>query len=141
MLELLANTEVMTKEWTAKQPPQNWPELLIKLQETLHPNHYIIFGIKKALVTKPALADNNSIESLDRKLRYCQEVMSIVEKLDPGLTMQRALLLKSSAEAHSEMARLLKSSEQQANYAEEHTKAAVENLKAMTLCLKYPKTI
>ena len=38
------------REWMLKQPQENWPELLSKLNEDLHSNHYLIFGLKKKIV-------------------------------------------------------------------------------------------
>ena len=53
--EKLTGLDNKIKEWMLKQPSENWHELLLKLSEDLHSNHYLIFGLKKKIIAKVIL--------------------------------------------------------------------------------------
>ena len=72
-----------------------------KLLDQLHPNHYLVFGLKKTLIGKPSRPMSN-IQDMEQRLKYCQDILEVLSKLDPGLTMQRALILKITAQTRSE---------------------------------------
>ena len=42
--------EAKIKEWTLRN--ENWSELVEKLKDELHSNHYLIFGLKKKFISK-----------------------------------------------------------------------------------------
>ena len=71
----------------------------------------MVFGLKKALIGKSRPTTN--IEDLERRLNYCQDVLEVISKLDPGLTMQRALILKLTAQTRSEIVKALKAKDGQ----------------------------
>ena len=73
-----------------------------KLLDQLHPNHYLVFGLKKTLIGKPSRPMSN-IQDMEQRLKYCQDILEVLSKLDPGLTMQRALILKITAQTRSEL--------------------------------------
>ena len=79
---VLLELENKIHEWTSKRPIETWNELIEKLLEQLHPNHYLVFGLKKALIGNPRPSSTTtSIEDLKQKLKHCQEVLEVVTKL------------------------------------------------------------
>jgi hypothetical protein len=48
--DLLKCLEITITEWTANQPVHNWHEMSSKLEYDLHPNHFLAFGLKKAII-------------------------------------------------------------------------------------------
>ena len=117
-----------------------------KLLDQLHPNHYLVFGLKKALIGKPSRPMSN-IEDLEQRLKYCQDVLEVLSKLDPGLTMQRALILKITAQTRSELIKASKAKEEEnqgKGSPSSHdltlmAQQAVQEFRESALCLKCPK--
>ena len=58
------------REWMLKQPQENWPELLSKLKEDLHSNHYLIFGLKKKIVATVSFLLRTKMFVLKKSLGY-----------------------------------------------------------------------
>jgi hypothetical protein len=63
--------------------------LLGKLSNFLHPNHFHMFTLKHALAQlygnhRDYAFDSLDVGSLERKIRFCDETLAVVEKLDPG---------------------------------------------------------
>ena len=125
-----------------------------KLLDQLHPNHYLVFGLKKALIGKPSTRPMSNIEDLEQRLKYCQDVLEVLSKLDPGLTMQRALILKITAQTRSELVKASKAKsehDQKGGGDEENqgkgsshdlslmAQQALQEFRESALCLKCPK--
>lgn len=73
---------------TQKSNVKNLEDLLEKLGTFLHPNHYHMFAIKHSLIQiygnhKDLLAQNLPNAMLKKKLRMCDELLKIVNALDP----------------------------------------------------------
>lgn len=138
--EIVQDIANKIKEWTYSQPVENWSEILTKIDQNLHPNHYLVFKLKKAIITK--LKGPLKLEKLEEKLGYCEQVLEIVNKLDPGLTLQRAFLLKTTAMTRTELVKSIKSTEDQSQLKRcaELSKKAIEELRMVAMCLRPPKS-
>ena len=76
----LCRQEFMTSPST--QPIETWSELINLIQESVHPNHYLIFELKKTMISQ--LGSCKDLQFLENNLTYCQEVLTLVKQLDPG---------------------------------------------------------
>lgn len=68
--------------------PDNIEELIEKLSPFLHPNHYLLFNLKHTLIQlygkhKNCLYDNLSIDRFKRKINMCNQMLEVVNALDP----------------------------------------------------------
>ncbi|KAG5666817.1 hypothetical protein PVAND_014827 [Polypedilum vanderplanki] len=62
--------------------------LMGKLAHFLHPNHFHLFTLKHALVQlygnhRDYPFESMTVENLKRKIKYCDELLEAIEKLDP----------------------------------------------------------
>ena len=104
----ISSIEIEIQEWTRTTPVENWFEIITKLEkESLHPNHFLIFDLKKTIISQ--MDSSSKLDILEDKLILCQDVLNLVKKLDPGLTLQYAFLLKMSALTRAELVKTLKS--------------------------------
>ena len=74
--------------------PESTEDLINSLSSDLHPNHFLIFGLKKESIAKNQISRETKTSTLKLMLRYIVQVLSIVELLDPGVTLHRATLFK-----------------------------------------------
>ena len=81
-MNTISKVESEIQKWTNTKPIETWSELINLLQEFLHPNHYLIFDLKKTMVSQ--LGSCKDLQFLEDNLTYCQEVLTLVNKLDPG---------------------------------------------------------
>lgn len=134
---IVSDIESKIKEWTAKQPIESWSsEILVKLKDWLHPNHFLILELKKKL-TSHWKASN--IQQLEEKLDYCQQVFDIACKLDPGLTLQKGSILRTMAMTRSELAKALKNDQPNADKrCAELSKQAIEEMRMVAACIRIP---
>ena len=83
------------------------------------------------------------MEKLEEKLSYCQDLMNLVTKLDPGLTLQYAFLLKMTALTRAELVKMLKSTypedENVSKRCTELSRKAMAEFRMGAMCLN-PKT-
>ena len=109
VISKISNIETEIQEWTHTTPVENWFEIIAKLEKEsgLHPNHFLIFDLKKTIITQ--MNSSSKLDILENKLNLCQDVLNLVKKLDPGLTLQYAFLLKMSAMTRAELVKTLKS--------------------------------
>ena len=81
-MKIISKVEYKIQEWTNTKPIETWSELINIIQESVHPNHYLIFGLKKTMISQ--LGSCKDLQFLEDNLTYCQEVLTLVNKLDPG---------------------------------------------------------
>jgi hypothetical protein len=74
----------------------------------IHPNHFFIFGLKKKAITNNQVVPETRLSDLKILLRYLLHVLNIIETLDPGVTMQRATMLKKLATVRVSIFKTLK---------------------------------
>ena len=75
-------------------------------------------------------------------MQFCEDVGHLVDQLDPGVTMQRALILKTTAMTRMDLVKALKANgdqETSAATAAVHAKKAIEELRMVAACLKSRK--
>lgn len=64
---------------------QSLESLLQKLSQLTHPQHYHQYAVKHSLVQLLARGSEDSSEAEEvRKLKLCEELLSVTERLDPG---------------------------------------------------------
>lgn len=68
--------------------PGTIEELIDKLSPFLHPNHYLLFNLKHTLIQlygkhKDSTYDSLSIDAFKRKRNMCDEMLKVVNALDP----------------------------------------------------------
>lgn len=75
-------------------------QLLKKYQKLLHPNHFLLISLKESLIEKYGWLLSNKVEELDtsanvidRKVKLCQDVLKVLDILQPGMSRARAMLL------------------------------------------------
>jgi hypothetical protein len=81
-MNIISKAESEIQEWTSTQPIETWSELINLIQESVHPNHYLIFELKKTMISQ--LGSCKDLQFLENNLTYCQEVLTLVKQLDPG---------------------------------------------------------
>ena len=76
-------------------------------------------------------------------MQFCEDVGHLVDQLDPGVTMQRAFILKTTAMTRMDLVKALKANGDQetsaAAVAAVHAKKAIEELRMVAACLKSRK--
>ena len=75
-------------------------------------------------------------------MQFCEDVGHLVDQLDPGVTMQRAFILKTTAMTRMDLVKALKANgdqETSAAAAAVHAKKAIEELRMVAACLKSRK--
>ena len=81
--------------------------LISSLTSDLHPNHFFIFNLKKKAVLSTRIGHVTKTSELKILLKFLRQVLTLVEVLDPGVTLQRATLLKKLATVRIELAKRL----------------------------------
>lgn len=87
--------------------------LMEKLSTFLHPNHYHMFALKHSLIQlygnhKDAFIETIPNDSLERKLKFCDELLDVVAQLDPfsiRLSIYIAVVLYEKFNSIAEMHR------------------------------------
>ena len=78
-------------------------------------------------------------------MQFCEDVGHLIDQLDPGVTMQRAFILKNTAMTRMEIVKALKDNgrpegDQETSAAAPtaaiHAKKAMEELRLVAACLK-----
>ena len=73
-------------------------------------------------------------------MQFCEDVGHLVDQLDPGVTMQRAFILKTTAMTRMDLVKALKANgDQETSTAAVHAKKAIEELRMVAACLKSRK--
>jgi hypothetical protein len=92
-------------------------------------------------VEGPKLDEESLLKCLEEKLELCQQLLGTTDKLDPGFTMQRALLLKTSALTRGELAKKIKAVKGLDGKSEQddHLTKAMNELRQVAKCLKMSK--
>ena len=101
----------------------------------------IIFGIITEASNTAYLIP--PFQVLEDNLIYCQDVLNLVSKLDPGLTPQFAFLLKATAMTRAELVKVLKSSypedENVLLRCKELSRKAMTEFRMGAMCMNPPK--
>ncbi|XP_019771517.2 SET domain-containing protein SmydA-8 isoform X3 [Dendroctonus ponderosae] len=71
---------------------QQMENLYKKLLLTFHPNHYLLLGLKQALVSLYSKLPPTK-SNLNRKIDLCGRLMSVFGKLEPGISRIKALTM------------------------------------------------
>ncbi len=87
--------------------------LMEKLSLFLHPNHYHMFNLKHTLIQlygnhRDFAIETITVDSLKRKLNFCDDLLKIVKRLDPHnirLSLYTAVILYEKFNAITEMHR------------------------------------
>ena len=82
IMNILSKVESVIQIWTNTKSIETWSELINLIQKSVHPNHYLIFDLKKTMISQ--LGSCKDLQFLEDNLTYCQEVLTLVNKLDPG---------------------------------------------------------
>ena len=70
-------------------------------------------------------------------MQFCEDVGHLIDQLDPGVTMQRAFILKNTAMTRMEIVKALKDKGDQGDTpAAFQAKKAMEELRLVAACLK-----
>ena len=144
ILNLISDQESKIREWMNQKPIESWPEIIPKLEDKLHPNHFLILKVKKEYISK--LRTSRNIQILEEKMKFCEDLISILEKIDPGLTFQLAFILKHVAITRTELAKALRFSLADGERNPEIdrkcsnlAKKAMQEFRIASMCLKTPK--
>ncbi|XP_065369562.1 SET domain-containing protein SmydA-8-like [Calliphora vicina] len=85
--------------------------LLAKLSTILHKNHYIMVDIKQNIANILRTVIMNSLQRpgrrvYERKVRLCQELVMVLQIIQPGISRLKAIALYELANASAELYRL-----------------------------------
>ena len=80
--------------------------ILIQLQQHLHPNHAFCTEMKTSLVSSYAHLKNKSVKQFDRQLELAEQVLKVMDVIDPGMTPRRGGMLKHVVEIKMKRANL-----------------------------------
>ena len=69
-------------------------QALVRLQKLLNPNHGFCVQIKNKLISAYSGRENKTREELGRQLQLVEEVLEVMDIIDPGMTPKRGGLLK-----------------------------------------------
>jgi len=106
------------------------PDVIAELGATLHPNHYIIFDLKETYVSSSQVS-KDQIDVMSIKIQYTQDVLQIVQVLDPGYTVRTAALMKTLATTRMDLSKLKMQRNQQTK--EEHLKEVKSAIGALKI--------
>merc|ERR1712098_802557 len=81
-------------------------KLLTQLQQYLHTNHAICTEVKTSLVSSCALVKNKTGNMFDRQLELAEQVLKVLDVIDPGMTPRRGGILKHVIEIKMKRANL-----------------------------------
>ena len=79
---------------------------LVRLQELLHSNHGFCVQIKNKLISAYNGRGNRTREELGRHLKLVEEVLEVIDIIDPGMTPKRGGLLKQLVDLRMKTANL-----------------------------------
>ena len=65
-----------------------------RLIEQLHPNHSLCVQLKTRLVLEYNKIKDKTFEQVSRQLELAEQVLEVMNKIDPGLTPRRGEMLK-----------------------------------------------
>lgn len=73
-------------------------QLLKKYLRILHSNHFLLINFKETLIEKYGWLLSNKVDEIDtnfidRKVQLCQDVLKVLDVIQPGLSRTRAMLL------------------------------------------------
>jgi len=73
-------------------------DFLENLLTKFHDNHSLVLQMKLHIVKKLGRDEEGNIEKaearvVDKKVQYCEEVLGVLDKVEPGLTIRRGVLL------------------------------------------------
>lgn len=111
-------------------------DLIDKLSQFLHANHYHLFALKHTLIQlygsqAGCVASKTSDALLQRKIEMCENMLKVAETLDPyhlRLALYIGIILNELATAQCQLGSRLVLREDQALYGEEVCKKFGENL-------------
>ena len=120
---------------------------ITKIEEIVHPNHFMVFQFKKWISKLPLSPQANSsdkIDFLELQMKYHSEMMRIIEILDPGLTLNRASHHKQMAQCRIQLSKqkMVQKSEGYSKMQHlDQMKMAMCELKEVSASFKYPEKI
>ena len=118
-----------------------------KLEELVHPNHFIVFQFKKwvlKLPLSPQTASLDKINFLELQMQFHSDIMKIVESLDPGLTLNRASHHKEIAQCRIQLSKQKMIDRSEGYTKLQHMnqmKIAMSELKEVSASFRYPEKI
>lgn len=64
----------------------------------MHPNHFLLISLKDSLIEKYGWLLSNKVDeintnSIDRKVELCEDVLKVLDVIQPGMNRTRAMLL------------------------------------------------
>ena len=80
-----------------------------------------------------------TLRALEERLQYCEDVGNLIDLLDPGVTMQKAFILKTTAMTRMELVKALKAEKLDQEKSVLQTKKAMDELKLVAACLRSRK--
>ena len=83
--------------------PEETIGLIAQLENTFHPHHSIILDLKLNIANKlcrddKSLMDTASFAELEKKTEVCEDILSVLDIVYPGLSKYRGLLLHELSE-------------------------------------------
>ena len=90
----------------AEQEVGSLERALVRLRERLHPNHGFCVEIKNKLISAYAGQENKTRLELGRQLQLVEEVLGVIDIIDPGMTPKRGGLLKQIVDLRMKTANL-----------------------------------
>ena len=120
---------------------------ITKIEEIVHPNHFMVFQFKKWISKLPLSPQANSSDKIDfmeLQMKYHSEMMKIIETLDPGLTLNRASHHKQMAQCRIQLSKqkMVQKSEGYSKMQHlDQMKMAMCELKEVSASFKYPEKI
>ncbi len=92
----MSKTEAEINRWKREKGSglESVEGLIKTLRSDVHPNHFLIFRLKKSSILSCPIDDETSTSDLKIVIRFIVEVLAIIEALDPGVTVHRATFLK-----------------------------------------------
>ena len=106
ILASLARSRAIMGQWTSGEDVNMGEKILTQMMQLLHPNHSLCVQIKTKLVGSYDLVKDRSVEQLDRQLELAEQVLDVMDVIDPGLTPRRGALLKHVLDVKMQKANL-----------------------------------
>ena len=107
ILALLARCRAIMAQWSGGfEDVDTGEQVLTQLMNLLHPNHSLCVQMKTKLVSSYDLVKNKTMEQIDRQMVLVEQVLEVMEVIDPGLTPRRGTLLKHLVDVRMQKANL-----------------------------------
>ena len=123
-------------EKAMKMPQSECWKVIKILENFLHPNHQLIFSLKRHILLEFSSPASDA-KILQERVELCENVLDTMEKFDPGYSMRKGPLLAVMIRLKMTLAKILSKTEEKNPKIAELKKESRKAMKEMALCMNF----